>query len=65
MHRIAQALTKGEIVAIVRDYVRDWHPGDLGQLAQECREEIFNPTERYVVASACARLAELDSLDKH
>jgi hypothetical protein len=37
MHRLISARTEAEIVAIVRDYLVDWHPRELAELPPACR----------------------------
>jgi hypothetical protein len=56
MQRLAIARSKQEIVAIVREYVRDWHPSEHEDLPAR----IFNQTERFIIERARIRLAVLD-----
>lgn len=35
--RLISAGSESEVVAIARDYLRDWHPSELAELPAECR----------------------------
>jgi hypothetical protein len=59
MHRLTSAQSEAEIIAIVRDYVHDWDPGESAALALN-HVHTSNQTERFVIATARARLAEIE-----
>jgi hypothetical protein len=73
---MSTAPTEAEVLAILRDYLHDWSPRELSALPHPSvwnkshRNETLafalehlrtsNPTERFVVAKARERLAELE-----
>ena len=54
MQRLATALTREEVIAIVGDYLQDWHPDRTNPLHQ-------GQTEQFIIAKALERLAQLEA----